>query len=191
MADKSAHKAKTRARILGEAAGAMRMAGVQGIGVSALMQRAGLTHGGFYAHFESRDDLVAHAVDRMFEESAMILDRFLGERPDLSGLIDHYLSESAYRAADRGCPLPGLSGEAARMPPAARLRFEAGVRRFREGIARALEIAGRSDGAALAHSLLAELVGAMTLARAMSDEGAALDFLASSRDRLKERIDLA
>jgi len=191
MADKSTHKARTRARILDEAASAIRTGGAQGISVADLMKRAGLTHGGFYAHFNSRDDLVAHAVDRMFEDSATMLDRYLGDDADeagLAGLIDHYLSERAYRAADKGCPLPGLLGETARMPPAARARFEAGVQQFRDRIERALKNRGRPDSAVLASSILAELVGAMSLARAMSDQQAALDYLAASRARIKERV---
>ncbi|HZV09332.1 MAG TPA: TetR/AcrR family transcriptional regulator, partial [Novosphingobium sp.] len=69
MADKSAHKARVRDRILDEAAAALRSGGTDGLSVANLMKRAGLTHGGFYAHFENRDDLVAHAVDRMFKDS--------------------------------------------------------------------------------------------------------------------------
>lgn len=194
MADKTAHKAKTRARILDEAASAIRTGGAQGISVADLMKRAGLTHGGFYAHFSSRDDLVAHAVDRMFQDSAAMLARFFGEGASgagLAGLIDYYLSERALLAVESGCPLPGLSGEAARMPAAARARFEAGITAFRDAIRRALDaIAIGGDSDALASSVLAELVGAMTLARSMSDADAAHLFLAASRQRIKERLGL-
>lgn len=190
MADKSAHKAKTRARILDEAAIAIRTGGTQGISVADLMKRAGLTHGGFYAHFSSRDDLVAHAIARMFEDSAGMLERFLGETPDLNGLIDYYLSEGSYRRVERGCPMPGLAGETARMPESARTLFEGGIVRFRERIAEALKALGRTDSEALAGSILAELVGAMTLARSFSDETTALELLAASRERIKDRIGL-
>jgi len=193
MADKSAHKARTRARILDEAAGAIRTGGTQGVSVAELMKRAGLTHGGFYAHFSSRDDLVAHAVDRMFQDSAGMLDRYLGDRPDAGGigaLIDYYLSEYAYRRVEQGCPLPGLSGETGRMPPAARDRFALGVTAFRDGIARGLAAAGKADSDALAHSVLAELVGAMTLARSMAQEVDAIAFLDASRRALRARLDL-
>ena len=136
-ADKLSHKEKTRARILDEAAKALRASGTEGISVAALMKRAGLTHGGFYAHFASRDDLVAHAIDRMFQDSGRMLQRFLGASPDargLSALIDYYLSDETMRALDRGCPLPGLSGEVSRMPQAARTRFEQGVIAFQRAI---------------------------------------------------------
>ena len=194
MADKTAHKAKTRARILDEAAMAMRARGSDGIGVSELMKRAGLTHGGFYAHFESRDDLVAHAVDRMFQDSAAMVARYLGDAPDgagLAGLIDFYLSEFAMRAADRGCPLPALTGEAARMPEAARARFEKGVAGFRAAIARALTAMGKPDAETLAASVLAELVGTMALARSFADEATGAEMLAAARKALKERLGLS
>jgi TetR/AcrR family transcriptional repressor of nem operon len=190
MADKSAHKARTRARILDEAASAIRVSGTQGLSVAELMKRAGLTHGGFYAHFASRDDLVTHAVDRMFQDSAAMLVRHLGEKPDgagLSRLIDHYLSEKAYRMAEKGCPLPGLAGEASRMPPGARDRFQGGIVAFRAKIREVLDAMGQVDAENLAGSLLAEMVGAMTLARSMSDQTTALNFLTASRDRIKER----
>jgi TetR/AcrR family transcriptional repressor of nem operon len=170
------------------------VSGTQGLSVVELMKRAGLTHGGFYAHFASRDDLVTHAIDRMFQDSAKMLLRHLGEKPDgagLSRLIDHYLSEKALRMTESGCPLPGLTGEAGRMPPAARDRFEAGIVAFREGIREALDAMGQADAENLAGSLLAEMVGAITLARSMSDQATALSFLAGSRSRLKERAGVA
>ncbi|MGI4879673.1 MAG: TetR/AcrR family transcriptional regulator, partial [Janthinobacterium lividum] len=62
------HKAQTRERVLKEAAAAIRSEGVDRIGIAQVMARAGLTHGGFYAHFTSKDDLVTQAIDYMFED---------------------------------------------------------------------------------------------------------------------------
>lgn len=123
-----------------------------------------------------------------------MLVRHFGETPDgpgLDRLIDYYLSERAYRLVASGCPLPGLSGEASRMPPGARERFEAGILKFRERIGQALAAMGRDDADSLAASVLAELVGAMILARSLSDETTALALLAASRTRIKERVGLA
>jgi TetR/AcrR family transcriptional repressor of nem operon len=191
MADAMTQKDRTRARILDEAAKAMREHGSDGIGVAALMKRAGLTHGGFYAHFADRDDLVAHAIDRMFQDSSRMLDRTLGQEDAAAGLralIDHYLSDAARANVDRGCPLPGLSGEAGRMPAAARGRFEAGVTRFCAALERALTLLGAPEPAAQAASILAELVGAMALARAVQDDEQASALLRASREQLKRRI---
>ncbi|MEK7456329.1 MAG: TetR/AcrR family transcriptional regulator [Pseudomonadota bacterium] len=191
MADKSAHKAKIRARILDEAAGAIRVQGVQGVSVADLMKRAGLTHGGFYAYFSSRDDLVAQAVDRMFEDNRAMLSRFLeNSAPDLGGLIDYYLSDGAYHMIERACPIPPLAGEVSRMPGAVRDRFEQGISRFRDALAGAFEILGYPQSEALASSVLAELVGSVTLARSMAQETAALAYLEASRLRLKARLGL-
>lgn len=193
IANKLSHKAKTRARILDEAARALRAGGTEGISVAALMQRAGLTHGGFYAHFTSRDDLVAHAVDRMFQDSERMLTRFLDASPGANGLselIDYYLSESAMRTLDRGCPLPGLSGEVTRMPEPARARFEAAILTFRGAIADALAAMAVDEPEVQAASVLSEMVGALLLARALSDKGAACEHLAAARRSLKRRLGL-
>lgn len=195
MADKSAHKAKVRARILDEAARALRSSGTEGLSVANLMQRAGLTHGGFYAHFQNRDDLVVHAVDRMFEDSVKLWTKHLSgdaKAPDPAALVDAYLSEGAMRRHDRGCPLPWLSGEVQRMPPAAQARFQTGIADMRAAITRALEAAGRAPDAAeaVAASVVAEMVGAMTLARAMGEGEDAVAMLAVSREAIKQRLAL-
>lgn len=195
MADKSVHKAKVRDRILDEAARALRSGGTEGLSVANLMKRAGLTHGGFYAHFENRDDLVVHAVERMFEDSAALWARPLSDdeqAPDPAALVDSYLSDNAMRRHDRGCPLPWLSGEVPRMPPAAQARFHAAIGRMRAAFATALRTAGHDAeaAAALASSAVAEMVGAMSLARAMGEGEDALTMLAVSREAIKRRLAL-
>ncbi|WP_226017258.1 TetR/AcrR family transcriptional regulator [Novosphingobium sp. FKTRR1] len=193
MADKSAHKAKVRARILDEAAAALRSGGTEGLSVANLMKRAGLTHGGFYAHFENRDDLVAHAVERMFEDSAGLFTRLLpsGAGPaELGALVDSYLSEAAMRRHDRGCPLPWLAGEVPRMPPAAQARFRQGIDRMRSAIASVLQANGVAEGQAQASaaSAVAEMVGAMALARAMGEGEDAVAMLADARRAISQRL---
>jgi len=191
MADKSGHKERTRARILDEAAQALRVSGTEGVSVGTLMKRAGLTHGGFYAHFSSRDDLVANAVGRMFQDSAAMLDHFLPEGAgveDVARLIDYYLSEQVFAAPERHCPLPGLSGEVRRMPPAARAKFEAGVEAFRNRLEGALQATAGDNARQLATTLLAEMVGAMTLARASGEQAIASELLENSREHLKQRL---
>ena len=193
MVDTLTHKERTRARILDEAAKALREHGTEGIGVASLMKRAGLTHGGFYAHFENRDDLVANAVARMFDDNRSMLNGHLGNAAPAKGLaalIDAYLSEDRLDWIDRGCPLPPLLGEASRMPPAARASFVEGVESFRTRLRTALEAMGRDDADGEANSTLSELVGAATIARAMGKGDAAADVLRSSRDRIKQRLGL-
>src|SRR5262245_56464481 len=123
------HKERTRQRVLTEAAAAIRAHGPDGIGVAALMSKAGLTHGGFYAHFKSKDDLVAQAIGQMFEEAR---ERFHVNTDDpdpaaaLCKYIDIYVSSRHRDSPERGCPLPALSGDLARMSAPARKRFTAG-----------------------------------------------------------------
>jgi TetR/AcrR family transcriptional repressor of nem operon len=187
----SEHKERTRQRVLTEAAAAIRVHGPDGIGVASLMSKAGLTHGGFYAHFKSKDDLVAQAIGQMFEESRQ---RFIvnADDPDpavaLSNYIDMYVSARHRDAREHGCPLPSLSGDLARMPAVARKRFAEGVERLTHNIAQRLAELGTPHPERLAASMLAEMVGAVALARAIADPAASDRILKTSRDALKARL---
>jgi TetR/AcrR family transcriptional repressor of nem operon len=156
------------------------------------MKLAGLTHGGFYAHFRNRDDLVAAAVERMFVDSRAMVSRYLDNespRDGLVALIEYYLSEGHRDRIAKGCPIAALSSEAVRFPAAAKERFENGLNRFREAIAEALRKMGAPNPEELATSAVAEMVGALTLARSMPGE-ASNAFLATSREQLKRRLGL-
>jgi len=193
MDSKLSHKEKTRIRILDEAASAIQVNGSERIGVADVMKRAGLTHGGFYAHFSSRDDLVAHAIDRMFRHSdAMIRGHRDGADPgeSLVMLVDYYLSDEVRKTTDHVCPLPGLAGEARHMPHAARDRFNRGVQDFRTAIAAVLRALGKEEPEMLAISVLAEMVGAMALARAAHDDRQGSEILQASRLSLRQRLGL-
>lgn len=192
MAEGATHKERTRARILDEAAKALREHGHEGVGVAALMKLAGLTHGGFYAHFKNRDDLVAAAVERMFVDSKAMVSRYLendSPRDGLVALIEYYLSEGHRDRIAKGCPIAALSSEAVRFPAAAKERFEDGLNRFRQAIGEALRKFGAPNPEELASSAVAEMVGALTLARSMPTE-ASNTFLATSREQLKRRLGL-
>ena len=106
------HKAKTRDRILDVAARAIRASGPDKVAVAAVMSEAGLTHGGFYAHFPSKDALISAAVGRMFDDAAT-RNRLSGEAagPALCGYVDAYLSRVHRDAPETGCPLPAQSDQ--------------------------------------------------------------------------------
>lgn len=193
MVRASTHKEKTRARILEEAAKAMRVHGCSGVSVVDLMKRAGLTHGGFYAHFASRDDLVAHAIDRMFEDSAALAAPYLQDAsgPGLAAFIDAYLSERAMDRIEMACPVPGLAGEASRLPAAARERFETGIAKLRAAIGRSLANMGQANAESLASSVLSEMIGGMAIARALNDRDEARTLLEETRRGLKARLGLS
>lgn len=185
-------KALTRDRVLREAAAAIRVDGPDRLGVAALMGRAGLTHGGFYAHFGSKDDLLEHALDYTFEDAFLtfFMDTELRDaRAVLSEYVDFYLSAEHRDGRERGCPIPILAGEAHRMPVRTRERFSAGLTLMREQLAVLLERAAIPDAAERANSALAEMVGAISMARA-SAPGAAECILRAARRSVREKLDI-
>jgi TetR/AcrR family transcriptional repressor of nem operon len=191
------HKQKTRERVLKEAAKAIRAEGPHRIAVAGVMAKAGLTHGGFYAHFESKDDLVAAAIDTMFGEARNRFGRETAEAggPDspqdkLIRYIDFYLSRGHRDARTTGCPLPALAADLPRMAPASRERYGQGVAALTSLIAESLKMLGRSDAQALAGSALAEMVGALSLSRAVADPDQSDLILDASRTALKRRLGL-
>ena len=186
-------KARTRAKVLAEAARAMRAEGPRNIGVAGVMARAGLTHGGFYAHFGSKDALVAEAVAETFRDGAATFERAVRGREPRAALaryLDLYLSPAHRDAPEAGCPLPSLAGELARLGPDARAQFAAGVERLTERVRGLLEQAGVADADRQASSVLAEMVGALSLARAVADPAQSDAILSRSRAALRHRFGL-
>lgn len=121
-----AHKAQTRARILAEAAHAFRAEGIEGVGIPAVMGRAGLTHGGFYAHFPTKDALVAAACAEGFAEAAeRLLRGAAATQPEdaLRAIIIGYLSRKHRDDPATGCMIPALAAEIARAPQETRAAF--------------------------------------------------------------------
>jgi TetR/AcrR family transcriptional regulator, transcriptional repressor for nem operon len=185
------HKEQTRRKVLGEAAAAIRKHGPDGIGVADLMAKAGLTHGGFYTHFESKDELVAESISTMFNDRyAVFLSCVEGEESakGLAAFVDSYLSAKHREAIQSGCPMPSLSGDVARLPPAARKRFAAGTRRLTNAMTEMLRAIGKPEPQQLASSVLAEMVGALALSRAIADPELSDQFLKSSCDSIKRRL---
>jgi TetR/AcrR family transcriptional regulator, transcriptional repressor for nem operon len=188
------HKERTRGRVLKEAAKAIRAEGPLRIGVAGVMAKAGLTHGGFYAHFASKDDLVVAAMSQMFDEASAKFDRLTAGKPPAAALrayIDFYLSRQHRDARETGCPLPSLSADLPRLGVAARQEFAAGVAGLTARIGGLLSALGRPDAELLASSSLAELVGALSLARSVADPKQSEVILKASRNALKLRLGLA
>lgn len=187
------HKERTRKHVLAVAAGAIRERGPSGIGVADLMNKAGLTHGGFYAHFNSKDELVAEAIGQMFDERYETFTRCIEGRGPARGLekyVDLYLSARHRDDLAQGCPIPILSGDVARLPAAAKARFQAGFDRLVEATAGVLADFGQPHPKATASSALAEMVGALALSRAVTDTEASDQLLKVSRDAVKRRMGL-
>lgn len=187
------HKQKTRAKVLQVAAKAIRAEGPDRVGVAGVMAEAGLTHGGFYAHFRSKDELVTAAIEQMFEESrARIRHEMDGRGPaeGLAAYIDFYLSKRHRDARSAGCPMAALASDLPRLPEATREQFASGAQRLTHAIAEKLQALGHADAQAQAHSVVAELIGALSLARIEPDAARSDAILADSRQLLKQRLGL-
>jgi TetR/AcrR family transcriptional repressor of nem operon len=189
----SDHKSETRRRVLKEAAREIRAKGPGGVAVAGVMARAGLTHGGFYAHFESKEALIAAAIETMFESARSKFDLTTAvdnPRAALLAYVDFYLSAAHRDSREYGCPLPSLSGDLARLEPEARVRFGQGVAALTGRLAKALGRHRIADPEKAAASMLNEMVGAVALARAVSDPAQSDAILLSARDSVIERFSL-
>ena len=186
------HKQKTREKVLDAAAEALRAEGPHRLGVAGVMAKAGLTHGGFYAHFQSKEDLVACAVDHMFQRGRfkrIDRDETLGPGEKLVAFIDYYLSP-VHRDSPTGCPMAAMAADASRITPEVQAVFSAGVARVTGRIAEMLGDLGHADAHDLAASTVAEMVGGLVLARAEPDRPRSDLMLARSKRLLQQRLDL-
>src|SRR5882724_1576942 len=184
---------KERTRVLAEAAAAIRGKGVERVGVAEVMAGAGLTHGGFYAHFKSKDDLLTEAISYMFDEAyASFVRHTEGRAPAdaLSNYIDSYLATSHRDDRAHSCPLAALSGDLPNMPALARARFADGTERLVAALAKLVKKLCAKNAEALAWSALAEMAGALALSRTVSDADRSTQILRNSRAMVRSRLGL-
>lgn len=189
----SEHKQRTRAKVVAATARAIRRHGPDSIGIASLMGEVGLTHGGFYAHFSSKDDLVREAILWMFDESARILlDSLeqLSPPEQLVAIVQRYLSTEHCEQRENGCPMAALSGDLPRMAPPVRAAFQEGAKRVLDRLAKMLDAAGYAEPHELAASVQAEMLGAIALARAVPDTAFAASLLKGSRHQILHRLQL-
>jgi TetR/AcrR family transcriptional repressor of nem operon len=187
------HKQQTHETLLKEAAKAIRRDGPHNLALSKVMKKAGLTNGGFYAHFKSRDDLLAAGIGQMFREqrSRSLLEKEGGSAADnLRAFLDFYLSAEHRDAKTFGCPLAFLGTEAPRLPKAAAKQYATGASALSERLADKLNTLGRPDAADEASSLLGELIGALALSRAEPDAEKSDLILERARRTIGRRLGL-
>ena len=174
------------------AARAIRRGGFRGVGVADIMKEAGLTHGGFYAHFASRDALLAEALDRAGRNSveritkSIDASRAAGTTP-LKALIDGYLSESHLRGCESGCPVAALVSE---MPRQAQEVREAAAQRVSGLVALVGSALPEGAPADAAIAIASQLLGALQLARALGDNAKGKNFLSAARRSLLAQFDI-
>ncbi|MBL0920127.1 MAG: TetR/AcrR family transcriptional regulator [Hydrogenophaga sp.] len=186
MESPATRKQVTHDRILDTAARVLRDSGFQGVGVADIMKRAGLTHGGFYAHFSSREAMLAEALERAGQDSQARLQRALaaGEAKAVTrfrALVEAYLADRHLRSADSGCPVAALASEMPRQSDAVRAAAAARVTSLTAAVAATLGPDAPRETAAV---IASQLVGALQLARTLGDNTQGRRHLAASRQFL-------
>jgi TetR/AcrR family transcriptional repressor of nem operon len=171
-----------RERILDSAAQLFRERGFDGIGLNELMQAAGLTRGGFYGHFESKDDLAAQATQRAMDDSREQWKK----HPDrsLEAWVSAYLSDAHCGNPGAGCGLAALAGDAARGGSAVRQVFAGGVERLVGTLQGQMPAAEPAERREQAMAMLSTLVGAVLLSRAVGDETLSRELREAARKSL-------
>jgi TetR/AcrR family transcriptional repressor of nem operon len=180
---------ENHARVIETAAGLLRTHGYDGIGVADLMKAAGLTHGGFYRNFASKDDLIVKATRCALESTRTTLEQAQATAPEaaFTTLVTEYLSQRHCQATESGCILPALAADAARRDdPALRAVFREAIANYLAYLGSIAPTMPPHTQARKPEAILAELVGAVVLARAMGTGEQANDLLEAIVSDLKE-----
>ncbi|MGE4328362.1 MAG: TetR/AcrR family transcriptional regulator [Pseudodonghicola sp.] len=176
------HKEETKRNILIHAARRFRQDGLAAVGLRSLMTDAGLTHGGFYAHFPARDALVIEALDTALDEISGLLSRAATEG-GLTGLIRAYLDPHLRDHPGLGCAAASLAPEIAREAPTTQSRFAAAVSATARLISDHLPPGGgECDRLARGRAIFAMMMGSMQLSRTEPDPATSNAILQTARD---------
>jgi TetR/AcrR family transcriptional repressor of nem operon len=191
MSSSPSRKELTHERIVATAARAIRRGGFDGVGVADIMKEAGLTHGGFYAHFASRNAMLAEALGRAGEESAARLAHGIAVRrsrgaSEWRALVESYLSERHLDDTEAGCPVAALASEVPRQSPELREASAQRVRALLAIVRRALPADVATETATVVAS---QLVGALQLARALDNRAERKALLQAARQSLLAQFD--
>ncbi len=179
--------ARHHEEIVAAAARMLRERGVEGTSVADLMQAAGLTHGGFYRHFATKEELVAEASEVAFDGMLASIDANfskLGPADGLKRYIGRYLSSVHVKEPGAGCPVAGFGADAARAGPAVRKTFADRIRKQIDKLATAFD-GSAAERQAKAASAFATLVGAVVIARAVGEGKLASEVLSACREALE------
>ena len=173
-------KAKNHQQIVEIAARRMREAGTDGPGVAEIMKAAGLTHGGFYKHFGSRDDLVAEALAAALAQGQEGTQEAIADADDpLAAFVDWYLSPNHRDDPGTGCAVVALGADAARADDRVRATYRGQVERYIATLEELL--GGGEDARRRAIAAVTSMVGAMLIARAVDDEELSEEILRETR----------
>ena len=181
----SEHKLETHARIVKKASVRIREKGAHGIGVADLMKDAGLTHGGFYAHFDSREALVieafAYAMDRSTERWRKLAETIPPEKR-MATIVETYLTPLHRDDPGHGCAVTALGAEIARESPKTRKAFAAKLEQMVDMLAEQMPDVPRKAARKQALATLSTMVGALVLSRIAGSGEFSDDILGAGRD---------
>jgi TetR/AcrR family transcriptional repressor of nem operon len=184
------HKQETHARIVRKAAVRLREKGAHGIGVADLMKEAGLTHGGFYAHFDSREALVieafSHAMDRSTERWRKVAEEVPPEKR-LATIVDTYLTETHRDDPGHGCAVPTLGAEIARETPKTRKAFALKLEQMIDMMADQILDVPRKTARKQAMATLATMMGTIVMSRIAGNGELSEEVLSAGREAVLGR----
>ncbi len=180
--------AENRETVINVASRLFRERGFDGIGLKDLMEAAGLTQGGFYKQFASKEDLVAQASRRALESATLRWSAATAENPEdpLGAVIAFYLSTEHREEKMDGCPVVALGADAARQGSDVKASFEAGIKAYLELLERLIAETDGEGPNGKAMVILSTMVGALTLSRVVNDPGLAQAFLDRAVEHLRE-----
>ena len=192
MKKSKAETAETRRRIVDIAARAFRTQGIEATGVAEVMAAAGLTHGGFYRHFGSKEELVAEAVAASLEQLILESERWteLGAEGALQHALD-YLSPESRDDVAQTCTFAAAGSELVRADEKTRHVASEAFRRNLELLAPYMSTPQGGDRTAAAISVLTNMIGALTMARMVNDPALSERILEVTRKRIAETIELS
>lgn len=181
------HKVRTHRRIVRKASRQLRAKGLNGPAVATLMRAAGLTHGGFYKHFGSRDDLVVEAIEESLQE---LRDRLVAAAKQAApgegwkAMVRCYLSLELCDRPEEGCPIAALAPDMARTRPELKERIAAAILKLRQGLLPFMPGQTEEEKGANFLALFSSMAGAIAIARTMPDAAVRERILHSVRDHL-------
>jgi TetR/AcrR family transcriptional regulator, transcriptional repressor for nem operon len=184
------HKLETHARIVRKASVRLREKGAHGVGVADLMKEAGLTHGGFYAHFDSREALVieafAHAMERSTDRWRKLAEQTAPDKR-LATIVESYLTPIHRDDPGHGCAIPTLGAEIARESPRTRKAFAAKLEQMIEMLAEQIPDVPRKAARKQAMAAIATMMGTLVLARVAGNGEFSDEILGAGRDAVLDR----
>ena len=181
------HKAETHERIVKDASRYLRRSGLSGSGVARVMQASGLTHGGFYKHFRSKNDLLVEALAEAFRQRGNEMKRIAEAAPTGEGwkaIVNWYLSEEHCRRPDTGCPMSALAPELARINPKAKRRIAEVLGAHRAKLLDLMPGERAADRERAFGIIFPAMLGTVQVARLISDPDMRKQLLTNTREFL-------